>query len=61
MHRDLKSANILITSDCKAKVCDFGLARTVPATVMDINGFNSLDVRELTLAKHDSSHNKVKS
>jgi len=28
-HRDLKPKNILVNSDCKLKICDFGLARPV--------------------------------
>jgi mitogen-activated protein kinase 1/3 len=36
-HRDLKPKNILANSDCKLKICDFGLARPafndMPTTV----------------------------
>ena len=30
VHRDIKPANILIDPHCNIKICDFGLARTMP-------------------------------
>jgi mitogen-activated protein kinase 1/3 len=30
VHRDLKPNNILINDQCQVKICDFGLARTLP-------------------------------
>ena len=47
MHRDIKSANMLVTLECDVKVCDFGLARTIPPNRTYANGesYNSLKVR----------------
>jgi len=30
VHRDIKPANVLIESDCGIRLCDFGLARSLP-------------------------------
>ena len=29
IHRDLKPSNVLVNSDCKIKLCDFGLVRSL--------------------------------
>lgn len=45
LHRDLKTANILIYNDCKVKICDFGLSRSIPNT------------RKLTQLEYQDSQN----
>jgi len=37
MHRDIKPGNILVNKDCQVKLCDFGLARTIPQEVLNHN------------------------
>jgi serine/threonine protein kinase len=35
VHRDVKPANLLMDSNCQVKICDFGLARTLPEEIAD--------------------------
>lgn len=55
VHRDLKPGNVLVNSDCNIKICDFGLARTLPSgkekskkatggSSMSLNTVSELDV-----------------
>ena len=34
MHRDLKSANVLVAGRLELKICDFGISRRIDATEM---------------------------
>ena len=40
MHRDLKPGNILVKDNCGVRLCDFGLARTVPKGLHEVTGFD---------------------
>ena len=35
IHRDIKPSNILVNEDCLAKICDFGLIRSVEAEELE--------------------------
>jgi len=35
VHRDVKPANLLMDNNCQVKICDFGLARTLPEVIAD--------------------------
>ena len=46
MHRDLKASNILINQECQIKICDFGIARTLPETHIGKGSGHSRRIRD---------------
>ena len=49
MHRDIKPANILIDSNCRVKLCDFGLSRSLPASIVGKGSGNTKRMRDSIL------------
>lgn len=46
IHRDIKSANILVDEDCNVKICDFGLSRSLPKSVVGKGSGNTKRMRD---------------
>jgi len=46
IHRDIKPSNILVNKDCQVKICDFGLARSLPDSCVGSGSGNSRRIRE---------------
>ena len=46
IHRDLKPSNVLIDENCNIKLCDFGLARTLPKSSTGKGSGNTKRVRD---------------
>ena len=46
MHRDIKPANILVDNDLNVKICDFGLSRSLPDSLIGKGSGNSKRIRD---------------
>ena len=53
IHRDLKPGNILINSNGDVKVCDFGIARSLPASCIGSGSGDSKRIRNSILNLED--------
>ena len=62
LHRDIKPANILIDENCHIKLCDFGLARSLPDSAVGQGSGNSKRLRDgvMKLGIEDTNELKQK-
>ena len=51
VHRDLKPQNVLVDSSCRVSLCDFGLARTLPESVVGKHNGQSHKIRNSVIEK----------
>lgn len=54
VHRDLKPANILVNSYCQSRICDFGLARTLPESIRGKHNGQTCKIRQSVRVKLDA-------
>ena len=46
VHRDIKPGNILINKDGEIKICDFGMSRSMPQSLIGKGSGNSGRIRD---------------
>ena len=58
IHRDIKPSNIVIDKNFNIRICDFGLARTLPQSCLGQGSGNSKRVRDSILNAKMTDHSQ---
>ena len=61
VHRDIKPQNILVDSFGRIMLCDFGLARTLPESVLGKHNGQTYKIRRSVISKLDSKYSEKQS